>query len=132
MDSIVLRYIDAVPYDDPGCNVLTFLREKLKVQASLPEVLFKGTGVASRPEELNWQMSFVCNSPAGRVHLRFATGTRKGAPALLWETMVQTVGDDVPPLPSEFPAWLEAAHSTTHDWFFKLIEGDLERRFRGE
>jgi uncharacterized protein (TIGR04255 family) len=44
---------------------------------------------------------------------------------------VQSAGADLPDMPKGFPAWVDAAHEITHDWFFKLIEGELERRFEG-
>ena len=64
--------------------------------------------------------------------MSFATGRKEGEPAVLWETTVQSVGSDLPDMPDGFPAWVDAAHEITHDWFFKLIEGELERRFDGE
>jgi hypothetical protein len=43
-----------------------------------------------------------------------------------------SAGDDLPAMPDGFPAWLDSAHNITSDWFFKLIEGELEKRFDGE
>ena len=37
--------------------------------------------------------------------------------------------DQLPKVPAEFPEWLASAHEITDDWFFKLIDGELERRF---
>jgi uncharacterized protein (TIGR04255 family) len=65
------------------------------------------------------------------VHVSFATGRKEDKPAILWETTVQSVDDDVPAMPDGFAAWFDAAHEITDDWFFKLIEGELERRFEG-
>lgn len=45
---------------------------------------------------------------------------------------MQSSGKDVPAMPNKFEEWLESAHNITHNWFFKLIEGDLEREFRGD
>jgi len=88
--------------------------------------------VESRPCSFSWQATFQCSKPAGRVHVSFATGQKEEKPAILWETTVQSVGDDVPNMPDGFPDWIDAAHEITDDWFFKLIEGELERRFQGE
>ena len=131
-EGLLLRYIDGVAHDYEQSDVLQFLREKMQVQASLPESLFAQRGIQERPSHLNWQASFASAEPAGRVHLRFATGQRSGAPELIWETSVQSLGDDIPEIPEEFPVWLDGAHEITHDWFFKLIEGELHRRFSGE
>jgi uncharacterized protein (TIGR04255 family) len=35
-------------------------------------------------------------------------------------------------MPKGFANWIDAAHAITDDWFFKLIEGELERRFSGD
>jgi uncharacterized protein (TIGR04255 family) len=34
-------------------------------------------------------------------------------------------------MPAGFEGWLDAAHTIIHDWFFKLIEGDLRKEFQG-
>jgi len=132
MESLLLRYIDAIEFDFNSENVFELLRNKFKVGIKLPDSLFVDTGIARRPRHFNWQSSFQCDVPKGVVNLGFATGLRSGRPALLWETMVQSTGEHLPRMPQEFNEWLDSAHDITDDWFFKLIEGELERRFRGE
>lgn len=132
VQSLVLRYIDAVEYNYRDENAFAFLSDNLKVGICLPETLFQDTGVESRPDRFSWQATFRCSKPAGRVNVSFATGQKEERPAILWETTVQSAGDDLPNMPDEFPAWIDAAHEITDDWFFKLIEGELERRFQGE
>jgi uncharacterized protein (TIGR04255 family) len=51
------------------------------------------------------------------------------ANALIFELSVQTAGKDVPLMPHGFEDWLEKAHDIIEDWFFKLMAGELERRF---
>jgi uncharacterized protein (TIGR04255 family) len=34
-------------------------------------------------------------------------------------------------MPASFSKWLDEAHDLTDEWFFKMIEGELERRFAG-
>lgn len=130
--SILLRYIDAVEFDHGKENVFDFLRDKLKVELKLPDNLFGDTGVASRPASSQWQAVFECTHPKGKVHVSFATGQKDGSPSILWETAVRSAGSDVPGMPNGFGEWVDAAHQVTDDWFFKLIEGDLQRRFEGE
>jgi uncharacterized protein (TIGR04255 family) len=132
IESVVLRYIDAVEFDYRADDPLGFLREKLKLNVSLPERLFAGTEVDRRPTAVSWQATFPCKDPKGEVHLSFATGQKDGRPAIFWETTVRSSGDATPSLPDAFPAWLDAAHRITDKWFFTLIEGDLHRRFEGE
>lgn len=132
VSSLMLRYIDAVEVELSHESAYKYLQNNLKVSASLPSNLFEGTGVEGRPEMFVWQSGFKCTDPKGRVSLKFATGKKSERPAIVWETTVQTAGDDTPIMPDGFQSWFDAAHRITGDWFFKLIEGDLERRFAGE
>jgi uncharacterized protein (TIGR04255 family) len=63
------------------------------------------------------------------VRLRFARGKRRDADAFIWETIVQSVKGDVSNSKEEIIGWVEKAHSLTDDWFSKIIEGELLRRF---
>jgi uncharacterized protein (TIGR04255 family) len=128
---LVLRYIDAVEVDFRKQHVGDFLRDQLKVSTSLPDSLFADSGVQQMPRRFHWEAAFDCAKPTGIVNLRFVTGEREGKRALIWETVVQSEGD-LPALPAGFADWIDAAHAITDDWFFKLIEGELERRFSGE
>ncbi len=132
IQSLVLRYIDAVEYNYKDEDTFAFLRDKMKLDISLPRSLFHDTSVESRPRSFSWQGMFPCSKPPGNVHINFATGEKEGKPAILWETTVQSAGDSLPNMPDDFPGWIDAAHEITDDWFFKLIEGELERRFDGE
>jgi uncharacterized protein (TIGR04255 family) len=130
--NLILRYIDAVDFDYGSQNVFAFLKDKLKPSISLPPNLFEGTGVENQPKNFNWQSSFHCERPKGLIHIRFATGKHRNSPAVVWETTVESNGETVPKMPKEFDKWIDAAHALTDDWFFKMIDGDLKRRFSGE
>jgi len=132
VQDLTLRYIDAVEVDFSRESVFKFLQEKMKTNVSLPEGLFDGGRVNRNPAAFNWQASFPHDDPGGLVTLRFAVGKRRGNPALIWETLVQAARERIPAIPDGFSEWLGKAHDLTDDWFFKLIEGDLERRFSGE
>ncbi|MBM4017633.1 MAG: TIGR04255 family protein [Planctomycetes bacterium] len=130
IDSVLLRYIDCIGFDwEKGC-LLAFMEEKLRTKIALPESLFADKALSSRPAALDFTFSFRCQDPRGLVHLRFASGERKGEKSLIMETMVQSTGNDVPPMPDGFGAWLGAAHQITSAWFTRLVEGDLYRRFQ--
>ena len=132
LNGLLLRYIDAVAYDYTSNDILAFLKEKMRISFSLPESLFEGSRVQSVPTGLNWHTSFKCSDPPANVHLRLATGRKHQGPGFIWETQVQALGADVPEMPAGFGAWLDGSHEITHAWFFRLIEGDLERSFRGD
>jgi len=129
--NLILRYVDAIEVDFLKLCVWDFLREKLKLSTSLPDNLFDDPTVRRMPRHFHWEAAFDCAKPAGVISLHFVTGEKEGKRSLIWETVVRTEGD-LPSLPKGFPDWLDAAHAITDDWFFKLIEGDLERRFNGD
>ncbi|HUU70627.1 MAG TPA: TIGR04255 family protein [Planctomycetota bacterium] len=131
IESVILRYIDALEFDYTREDVLAFLKKEMKLSASLLKSLFSGTTITSVPRSFMWYSSFPCTRPAGELTLRFATGQRDGENALVWETIVQSK-EQLPDMPGGFEDWITAAHQVTHDWFFKMIKGDLERRFRDE
>lgn len=132
ISNIILRYIDAVDFDYRSNDSFEFLKDKLKLNISLPSNLFENTEVESKPSGFTWQCSFKCDNPRGMINVRFATGRKKDMPAIVWDTTVESAGDDLPEMPKDFESWLDAAHDITDDWFFKMIEGELERRFSGE
>lgn len=132
VQDLTLRYIDAVEVDFENEGIFSFLSDKMKTRISLPESLSAGGRVSQNPSAFFWQTSFRHNEPGGLMTLRFAMGQHMGKPSLIWEILVQTIQDKIPRMPDDFPRWLEKAHELTDDWFFKLIEGELERRFSGE
>lgn len=132
IENLTLRYIDAVECDHQSSSVLDFLNDKMNVSISLPPDLFEKTGVEQLPQRFQMHHMYRSTKPAGVIQIRFATGQRDGKPALIWETMCQSAGDDLPRMPDGFEAWLDESHALVNDWFFKLIDGDLLRRFSGE
>lgn len=130
--NLILRYIDAVDFDYASDSAFDFLCDNLKLTISLPTNLFNNTDVENRPNSLVWQCSFKCQRPKGIISIRFATGQKNNVPAIVWETIVESAGDDLPSMPKDFSNWIDAAHEITDDWFFKMIEGELERRFLDE
>ena len=127
--SIVLRYINALEFDFDQHNVLEFLKDQLKIDVSLHTSLFEDTTVTSFPLEVDIRSSFQCSQPKGVIRLRLTRGKRDQKDALVWEMIFDARGKDVPELPAQLGVWLDEAHNIIEDWFFKLIEGDLEKRF---
>ena len=121
VNGLLLRYINAVDFDYEKGNLFKFLEENLKVSIQIHEELFKGTGVNNLPLNIDLRFSFPSAEPKGAVHLRFVRGKRKNIDALIWETIVQSAGEDVPNSKEEIITWVDKAHS--------LIEGKLLRRF---
>lgn len=126
---LVLRYINAIEFDYETEDIFQFLKENLKATVSLPEVLFKDSGVRKKPTEFNWQASFPCEQRHDFVTMRFGIGRRHEKPALLWEILVRRTSECSGIEAEAFAGWLDEAHGIAEDWFFKLIEGELKRRF---
>lgn len=131
VDGLLLRYINAVDCDPSSENITEFLADKMRVRMELPATLFASGATDKKPTALTTQFSHRSEKPRSLVALKFATGHRAGAPALIWETVVTSRGEEVPGNPSDFGSWLNEAHDLAEDWFLKLIDGELLRRFSG-
>jgi uncharacterized protein (TIGR04255 family) len=128
-EALILRYIDSVPIDFSKQDIVTFMREKLKVNLTFPESLFEGGQVEKSPSAFVLQSSFRSKSPVGSVTVKFGRGMVKEKDAVVLETLVSSAKEELPELPKEFSNWLDQAHTITDDWFFKLIEGELLQQF---
>jgi len=129
INDILLRYIDAIDFNFENTNVFNFLKDHMKTNISLYKKLFENTDVEKLPLSFDCRFSFRSLRPKGEVNLRFARGKVKENDALIWETIVKSESEDVPEIPKKISEWLKNSHKLTNDWFFKLIEGELLRRF---
>lgn len=129
INSLLLRYIDTLEFDFTSDNIFDFLAAQMKTTVKPYPELFNNTGVGAVPLAFDWRFSFPCVKPEGVIHLRFIRGKKENADSLIWETMVQSTSEKVPLIRENLTGWLNDAHTLTDDWFFKLIEGELERRF---
>lgn len=126
---IEIRYIDAVEFNFENTNIFEFLKNQMKTGINLPNSLFEGKSVEMLPSDLDLRFSFKANEPKGKINLRFGSGTRHKKSTLFWETMIFSLNENVPNEKKQILNWVTKAHDLTHDWFFKIIEGDLEKRF---
>ncbi len=101
----------------------------MKINISLSDNLFKDTGVNKRALSLDFKSSFRYDELPGITNLRFARGKKNDKDILLWETVVESIKDDAPKNKEDIIKWLDKAHWLEDDWFFKIIEGDLLKRF---
>ena len=129
--NLVLRYLNAFELDHDE-DMLNYLSDKLKSTLSFPSQLFKDTAVSKHPNVLNVIASFPTESPKGNILVKFGSGHHNDKPALIVELAVRSNTPDLPKMPEEFGGWVEDAHKLIDDWFFKFIEGELERRFASE
>lgn len=127
--SIMLRYIDAIEFDFEKDDISQFLKDKMKIEFSMPSQLFDGTNIEKKPLNFNLTFSYPCSEPSSTINLRLSRGQRYGKDVLMWETIVHS-SSNIPKLSDELNEWLTNAHDITDDWFFKLIEGNLLERFK--
>lgn len=131
---LILKYVDAVDLQS-GEDVYKFLEDKMKFNLSLNPLLFNKTLVDENPIQFDLQFAFKSTKPKGSVNFRLFKGQKVNnqgneiTEALIWETTIQSFESELPEIPLHLDKWLENAHSVAHDWFFTLIEGDLQRSF---
>lgn len=129
IQSLSLRYINAINVDFRKENVFEYLAGKLQTRISLPDSLFSGTTVDSNPNSFNWQVSYPTTGPNEAITMRYAMGKRDEKPALIWELQVKRHYVAKTLDLKSFPGWLATAHDLIDSWFLKLTEGDLRRSF---
>lgn len=124
---ISLRYIDA---DNLlGSSAIDFLKG-LKVSVGVPEALFAAGRIGSESLGMGLSLAYPALQPKGVFQVSFNQGRKNDQDAMIWETQVLSRGTDAPHQPEEIKAWLAAAHDTTHDWFFRQIDGDLLEKYK--
>lgn len=128
-NTLLLRYIDAIDFNYSDENILTFLQQFMNINVSLKKELFTDANVKNSPVNFDLNVSFPCSEPNGAISLRFVSGRKDEKESFLWETIVQAVNQDTPSSKDDILNWLDSAHSLSSDWFFKIIEGELQRRF---
>jgi uncharacterized protein (TIGR04255 family) len=126
--AVVLRYINAIPFDYEKDDAFEFLRDKLHVGVALPDDLF-AEGVERAPSGLDFRTTFPAPSLGGALNLRVAAGMRDDERVLVWELAAQVADDGAPTDASAVIGWTEVAHSLLETWFFTLIEGPLYEDF---
>jgi uncharacterized protein (TIGR04255 family) len=129
MTAMELHYINAAYGDFDKQDVVSFLKDKFRIGFSLPQELFEGTEVGKTPDQFGLQAAFSSQSPRGSLRLSVGKGKANDRDAIVWTTVVHTSEEQLPRMPEEFPKWLESAHDLAEDWFFKLIDGELLKKF---
>lgn len=133
IESLSLRYLNSLELDFESENIHQFLREKMKISILYPESLFDNSEVIEKPLSMKITTAFKCIDPEGIIRIRLGSGTVEGKKSLIWETTFRTEEQGIILKSLEsLTTWLTDAHNVIEDWFFKIIEGELERRFMGE
>lgn len=129
-EQVKLAYIDAIEFDFSKESILSFFKDKMKLNISLHDSLFISGAISPIPDGFDFRFTFTSEKPKGVISMRFTRGINKDKPAIIWETSVISRKDDTPKNNKELIEWIENAHDLTDDWFFKIIEGELYGRFK--
>lgn len=135
IESLSLRYIDALDFDYTTHNIYAYLKDQLKLSINPTPSLFKPEFLDSHPVDVNIDLVYPSHAPIGKVVIKFSTGYRKDShgkniPAIIWNTIFQS--EVTPPYTSgnEIITWVRGAHEVTDHIFFTIIEGELLEKFR--
>jgi uncharacterized protein (TIGR04255 family) len=133
--SIMLRYINAEPFDYEENDLLLFMKERLNTEFKPP------TSAESRFSKgqitgANWSIQYELIKPEGTGILRFSTGlSPSGNKSVVWEQIVQSTGTQVPQSDgkenTEIIRWLELAHDVSEQWFLGVVAGKLLEQYEG-
>lgn len=136
VERLTLRYVDAIEFDYLNEDVLSYLKDKLKIQVGITPAVFTGTTITPTPSRLALEMSFASEDPPGSITISLATGKREAPegspkPALIWHSLFTSESKVTVERKDDIMRWVASGHDLINGWFFTLIEGDLLEQFRG-
>lgn len=144
IETITLRYRNAIPFNWPANDLLRFLSNNLNLQIEPSQHIPGSLSRHPWPSQIDVQLTYELTQPVATGTLRIATGTRRvdeenGAkaeslPVLAFDLIVRSEDDDAPSVMrnDEFERWLRDAHAIIHEWFFSMIEGSLRAEFESQ
>jgi uncharacterized protein (TIGR04255 family) len=107
---VELRYINGFFYENISPE--SFLSNRLKVKIELPKA------IASKPADgVALNIGYDLESPKGQGMMSFNVGQADNKPAILQQTLIQSLGDHAPQERSELDKWLTQAHTVAKNWF---------------
>lgn len=127
IEQATLRYIDADVLTDETPQ--DFLK-KLKITTEVPSPL---SGEISANDEMigfNLQWTFRARDPKGVAQFRITQGKKQDEDAIIWETAILSRGAEISDFLEKSADWIHDAHLITHNWFYKLIDGELLEKYR--
>jgi len=129
ISELTLRYIDGVFLDYQKENALDFLKNKMKINITTPQSLFKGTNVKNFPLGYDIRLIYPYSEKQSVASIRFALGKKYNKNALIWETLVSTQNRKGIQKPKDILSWFDKSHNLTHNWFEKICAGPLMESF---
>ena len=122
VSSVVLRYVNTIPFDYEEDNIFDFLKEKMGIELSVPPAINEGSNTHEKPSNFNFSVVYPCTKPNGLLRLFFSSGKNNGEDSLVWNIEFITDKSNVPDLSTDSNAWLDSVHSNIENTFFNLIK----------
>lgn len=131
IESLTLRYIDAVNFDYSTDDIYDFLKKNMHLPIEFPEVLHKQEDIdlERQPVSFATETSFRSKSPSGVATFSVQTGHLRGKRAIIWNQILKSTNKDLPDMPNGFEDWITSSHRLIHSWFEGIIEGKLKEEF---
>jgi uncharacterized protein (TIGR04255 family) len=120
-----LRFVNGVRFDPQLNHPLQFLREMLNTKIEFNPELFASQEISSKPLAVALNVAYPLSSPVGNFALSVGMGQIEGKPALIFQTMIQSVGETAPQNGTSLAAWLKQAHQTASHAFLSMCHGPL-------
>ncbi len=130
---LVLKYLDAFPFDFLNNSILDFLESKLHVSINIDfENDERIERFSQNPLNLDFKLEYSLNEPEGLLGVRFLKAIIENREeSLVMESYV--ISSERPPVEPDTESimdWLDKAHDMTDFVFSNLIRGELERELR--
>jgi len=126
-----IRYINGIPFDLQKEHPLNFLAEKLHLKVEVDPEIFAHNEIDEKPNGVSLNLAYALNRPVGNFALSANLGQVLERPALIVQTVIQSLGETVPQDKENFEPWLSQAHMVAENCFQSLCKGALMQRFYG-
>ena len=123
-----IRYINGIEFAE-GEDVLQFFSEKLHTKIELDPDMFSKINIDPKAQGVGLNMGFQINQPVGAVMLSLGSGQMEDKPAIIQQTLIQSIGENSPQELGSLDPWLDAMHNIARHWFETLYKGELMKRF---
>lgn len=121
INSLLLRYINGIQFDFSRKDSMEFL-QKIHCNINLDDEFFEITDALKKLAAFDIKMVYPIQKPVGVIQTRYARGALRGRDAIIWETGINSIGNDVPKNDEEIVKWLKDAHDLPHNWFNHIKE----------
>jgi uncharacterized protein (TIGR04255 family) len=125
-ENIFLRYVDSM-----DCTFASGIYNSLKllnIDLTFKDDLFKDNRLRNEPLWFSLKIPFPTDQPDKEMLLKFYNKKDRNPKSFTWETIVIAPKDQVPQSKEDIIRWVEDAHNLTHEFFFKMIDGDYKEK----